>query len=1159
MKNKLKIFLPSLIVFFIILSSSNLSFAQEDMGSLEIILKYTSGDRLGLYQTIVTVYQDNNEEPYVVVGFPETNPFLIDPLPIGHRYQVDVHVNGMLAETTKIDVDGDEKLEMFLPNAGGYVFVVYYDDGTTPVEGAKLTVRSNDGFQWSQDKTDDDGKTMRFWLQSNNAIEDYYVAEVTLDETIVYTFPDDVKIFPNLQRNIEIVTPWPKKIQDLVTVSVYLEDKKVSKSDGKFIVEMYNNAKIKIDESQVSVHGNAFFSNMGVGHYVFQALRLPDDPEGIYQIWGQTSADIAGVENSFSISKKTSEGPGKSCNCVSFRLDDVQDHFLNNPQIGVMKLFQGKNAPLSIGIIGGFIGNDPKIVDLIKKDQARTNPTLEIVSHSWNNSPLTNYDQKGQTELLKKTDDRIVEVFGVSPTLMIPPENLLNDDTLASLQELHYTHVSGHVETEIYQPSPLYNQTVYYYPANSETAMLNSDTNLWDTQSNESILARINDHIINYGHAVVMMHPYEFSVADLGIYTNEANQEQLEQTSALIDRIRNMGIDIVRMGQIEEYVTESIEKVEIGEEVKSEENCNCVAFRLVNLQDYWLDDVQIEIMKTFVEKDARITIGIIGNLFGYDAKLVNYIKNEIETDEQSIEIANNGWDYEDFTGFIKEEQSGLIKQTNEHLWNVLGKSPTVFIPPLEKFNDATILALSENNIKYISSSVKKDPSPYILSDAEFYHFPGGPSMGKFDPIVGAMVGASHNEVLPNVEAHLDKYGFAVVTIQPQEFSIVENNVYTNQVNLQQIEELKLLIDKIQAQGLKIVPVGQINQYATDEPSGDTQFEYQTCDCVAFRFITLQDYWLNDVQVEVIDTFIRKDATVVTGIVGNLFGDDLKMINKIKNALEVNEQSIEIANNGWDYVDFTEFTKEEQSGLIKQTNEHLWNVLGKSPTVFIPPLEKFNDATISALSENNIKHISSSFKEDPPPYRLSDAEFYHFPWTAAVGSYDPRFDAIKGISHEQTLAEVLLNLDKYGFAVVTIQPQDYSVVVNGTYTNQVNQHQIEELELLIDKIQAQGLKIIPISKINLDSTNIPPWIKNNAGWWSDGEIDDSTFIQGIQFLINEKIMKLPPSEQSSGSEELTEIPGWVKNNAGWWSDGEIDDSTFIQGIQWLITNGIMKIN
>lgn len=37
--------------------------------------------------------------------------------------------------------------------------------------------------------------------------------------------------------------------------------------------------------------------------------------------------------------------------------------------------------------------------------------------------------------------------------------------------------------------------------------------------------------------------------------------------------------------------------------------------------------------------------------------------------------------------------------------------------------------------------------------------------------------------------------------------------------------------------------------------------------------------------------------------------------------------------------------------------------------------------------------------------------------------------------------------------------------------------------------------------------IPSWIKNNASWWADGQIDDDSFIQGIQFLIKEGIMRI----------------------------------------------------
>ena len=45
----------------------------------------------------------------------------------------------------------------------------------------------------------------------------------------------------------------------------------------------------------------------------------------------------------------------------------------------------------------------------------------------------------------------------------------------------------------------------------------------------------------------------------------------------------------------------------------------------------------------------------------------------------------------------------------------------------------------------------------------------------------------------------------------------------------------------------------------------------------------------------------------------------------------------------------------------------------------------------------------------------------------------------------------------------------------------------------------------VNRISSDSTSIPAWIKNNAGWWADGQIPDSAFVQGIQFLIKEGII------------------------------------------------------
>ncbi len=108
-----------------------------------------------------------------------------------------------------------------------------------------------------------------------------------------------------------------------------------------------------------------------------------------------------------------------------------------------------------------------------------------------------------------------------------------------------------------------------------------------------------------------------------------------------------------------------------------------------------------------------------------------------------------------------------------------------------------------------------------------------------------------------------------------------------------------------------------------------------------------------------------------------------------------------------------------------------------------------------------------------------------------------------------------------------------------------------------EIGKAGESIAPIPELYEPETSIPAWIKNNAGWWADGQIDDGSFVSGIQWLISNGIMSIPPTEQGAGSDNV--IPSWIKNNAGWWADGQIDDGSFVSGLQWLISNGIMTIS
>ncbi len=105
---------------------------------------------------------------------------------------------------------------------------------------------------------------------------------------------------------------------------------------------------------------------------------------------------------------------------------------------------------------------------------------------------------------------------------------------------------------------------------------------------------------------------------------------------------------------------------------------------------------------------------------------------------------------------------------------------------------------------------------------------------------------------------------------------------------------------------------------------------------------------------------------------------------------------------------------------------------------------------------------------------------------------------------------------------------------------------------------------------LEKKQVPDWIKTNARWWSEGQIGDSDFVGGIQYMIKEKIINIPdlPEEvtqmelkdekRAMGMEREQNVPDWVRNNAGWWADGLISDEDFVSGIKYLIEQGIIRV-
>jgi len=85
-----------------------------------------------------------------------------------------------------------------------------------------------------------------------------------------------------------------------------------------------------------------------------------------------------------------------------------------------------------------------------------------------------------------------------------------------------------------------------------------------------------------------------------------------------------------------------------------------------------------------------------------------------------------------------------------------------------------------------------------------------------------------------------------------------------------------------------------------------------------------------------------------------------------------------------------------------------------------------------------------------------------------------------------------------------------------------------------------------------------WVKNNAKWWAEGTVGDLDFTDGIQYLIKEKIINIPDLPEPTSKTTENKVPVWIKNNAGWWADGLIGEDDFVNGIKYLVEQGIIKV-
>ena len=95
-------------------------------------------------------------------------------------------------------------------------------------------------------------------------------------------------------------------------------------------------------------------------------------------------------------------------------------------------------------------------------------------------------------------------------------------------------------------------------------------------------------------------------------------------------------------------------------------------------------------------------------------------------------------------------------------------------------------------------------------------------------------------------------------------------------------------------------------------------------------------------------------------------------------------------------------------------------------------------------------------------------------------------------------------------------------------NEITQNYIVSLEKLREKYSLNVFEnptMKPAFLQMIEERTIPYWIKNNAGWWADNKISDDDFTSGLEYMIENNIIKVSTQTNSELVQKELERKSW----------------------------------
>jgi peptidoglycan/xylan/chitin deacetylase (PgdA/CDA1 family) len=258
-------------------------------------------------------------------------------------------------------------------------------------------------------------------------------------------------------------------------------------------------------------------------------------------------------------------------------------------------------------------------------------------------------------------------------------------------------------------------------------------------------------------------------------------------------------------------------------------------------------------------------------------------------------------------------------------------------------------------------------------------------------------------------------------------------------------------------------------------TGNVSIVVDECRCVIYRFDDIGDYWLSHIQSNLFDLFLNKSTPLSTAIVMRDFGEDPTVMEPIKRG--VSSGLFEPVVHGWTHADYSQYNLTMQTNDFKRAQAKMVEIFGRPSSVYAAPQDFFNTYTPVALRQANISIFTVAETMDDYPYfnsggNASYAGNYLNPAHVPSVTSDAVLNGARWSPNSipRILSAVNASISKYGYAVITFHPQDFSIPsANGALTDSVNQTQVERFATLLDTIKAKG---IPVANFEVVARGYP---------------------------------------------------------------------------------------